>query len=43
MDDLTYPPATFMRFHQHCIAYSDLQEDRFKGRAAGDDCHGYPQ
>ena len=36
VDDLTDPPAAFMRLHQHCIADADLQEDRFKRRAAGD-------
>ena len=30
VDDLTDPPAAFMRLHQNCIAYADLQEDRFK-------------
>ena len=30
VDDLTDPPAAFMRLHQHCIAYADLQEDRFE-------------
>ena len=39
VDDLTDPPATFMRLHQHCVAYADLQEDRFKRRAAGDCRH----
>ena len=24
VDDLTDPPAAFMRLHQHCIAYADL-------------------
>ena len=26
VDDLTDPPATFMRLHQHCVAYADLQD-----------------
>ena len=30
VDDLTDPPAAFMRLHQHCIAYADLQEDLFE-------------
>ena len=36
VDDLTDPPAAFMRLNQHCIAYADLQEDRFERRAAGE-------
>ena len=43
VDDLTDPPATFMRFHQNCVAYTDLQEDRFKRRAAGDCRHKSPE
>ena len=39
VDDLTDPPATFMRLHQHCIANTDLQENRFKRRAAGECRH----
>ena len=42
MDDLTDPPAAFMRLHQHCIAYADLQEDWFKRRAAGNFRHRPP-
>ena len=43
VDDLTDPPATFMRLHQHCIANTDLQEDRFKRRAAGECRHRPPE
>ena len=39
VDDLTDPPAAFVWLHQHCITYADLQEDRFKRRAAGDCRH----
>ena len=42
VDDLTDPPAAFVRFHQHCIANTDLQEDRFKRKAAGDCCYEPP-
>ena len=30
VDDLTDPPAAFMRLHQNCVTDTDLQEDRFK-------------
>jgi len=39
VDDLTDPPAAFMRLHQHRVADADLQKYRFKRRAAGDRRH----
>ncbi len=42
MYDLTHPPATFMQLHQNCVAYANLQEKRWKRRAAGDRRHSPP-